>query len=76
MEEYERAENERMEWERDNDEYESVGDRAAAHDSPAAFAVPLVHANLPAERNANEQVPAFSPSRPYGDAITTPTNHD
>jgi hypothetical protein len=76
MEEYERAENERMDWERDNDEYESVGDRAAAHESPTAFAVPLDRASLPAEPNANEQVPAFSPSRPYGAANTTPTNHD
>jgi hypothetical protein len=76
MEEYERAENIRMEWERDNDEYyETVGDRAAAHESPAAPPAPALPAP-PAERNTNEQAPAFSPSRLNRDANATPMNHD
>ena len=76
MEEYERAESEKMDWERVDDEHEPVGDRAAPHESPTALAGPSNRTDLPAERNANEQVPAFSPSRLYEDAVTTPANHD
>ena len=66
IEEYEKKENEMMEWE-GNTHPDHRADQAAAHISPAASNDSLVYADPPAERNANEQTTqpvAYSPSQP------------